>query len=261
MKTENDLVKSGGNLITALSGDSIVKIAEQAEKRIEAVKKIKILSLKVTNKNDWVDEGGKPYLQSSGAEKVARLFGISWQLESPERSQTEEGHFTYTYKGQFSFSGASIEVIGMRSSKSPFFSTRYKWKGNQKTKTTLPPSEVDEANVQKSALTNCIANGISRLLGIRNLTWEELKEGGIEKPSTKIEYGKKKQASQKTTTQTGSKTPETEKLLAQIAEQIKRAGSPRFMKIKKEIGEDYPNGFTEDMLKTLLSKLEKETEG
>lgn len=157
--------------VHSIGDDQLLAVAEAAEKRVEAVNRIKKLSLRVTNHQDWTDQGGKPYLQVSGSEKVARLFGISWRLDEPVREDHADGHFSYTMKGYFSMGSAEIEVVGTRSSADPFFSGS---KSNPK-----PPSEIDRNDVKKGAMTNCIGNGISRLLGIRNLTWEELAEAGI----------------------------------------------------------------------------------
>ncbi len=175
-----------GVLIT--NADNIIALAEKAEQRIEAVKKIKNIALRVTNNKDWCDQNGKPYLEGSGSEKVARVFGISWRINPPTKQPFEDGHYKYNFIGQFSLSGATIEAIGSRSSKDAFFTTRYR----DGKKITLTPSEVDESNVEKSAYTNCIGNGVTRLLGIRNLTWEELKQAGIDRFETsKVDYKKK----------------------------------------------------------------------
>jgi hypothetical protein len=156
---------------TGLVDDQLLAVAAAAERRVEAINRIKILSLKVTNAHDWNDQGGKPYMGVSGAEKVARLFGISWRLNEPIREDHDDGHFDYSFKGYFSMGTAEIEVIGTRGSQDPFF-------GGSKDK-PIPPSEIDRNDVKKGAMTNCIGNGISRLLGIRNLTWEELAQAGI----------------------------------------------------------------------------------
>jgi len=152
---------------------TLVALAEQAEKRVDALVKIKRAALKATSPKDWTNQNGNPYLQVSGAEKVGRIFGISWRIDEPVKENLEGGHFSYTYKGYFSLAGATIEAIGTRSSKDGFFK-RYSW--NQGEKTELPPSEIDAGDVKKAAYTNCIGNGVTRLLGIRNLTWEDLKE-------------------------------------------------------------------------------------
>lgn len=178
--------------LPAIYNDEIVQIAEQAEKRIEAIKKMKTLSLRVTNAHDWTNQQDRPYLQVSGGEKVARLWGISWRIDDPMMEILEGGHFSFTYKGYFSFNGIEIQAIGTRSSKDGFF-TRYGYEGEGKDKKRieLPPSEIDKGDVKKAALTNCIGNGITRLLGIRNLTWEDLESAGIKKADVQqITYGK-----------------------------------------------------------------------
>ncbi len=50
---------------------------ERAERSLENVLKIKRLAFRVTNKNDWNDVGGRPYLNESGCMKVGALFGVS----------------------------------------------------------------------------------------------------------------------------------------------------------------------------------------
>lgn len=167
---------------TGLVDDQLLAVAAAAEKRVDAINRIKILSLKVTNAHDWNDQGGKPYMGVSGAEKVARLFGISWRLDTPIREDHDDGHFDYSFKGYFSMGTAEIEVIGTRGSQDPFF-------GGSKDR-PIPPSEIDRNDVKKGAMTNCLGNGISRLLGIRNLTWEELEQAGIKRENVgKVNYG------------------------------------------------------------------------
>lgn len=180
----------------AIIDTNIIAIADEAEKRLEALNKIKRVALKLTNRNDWVDESGRPYLQASGAEKVGRLFGVSWQISEPIKEELEGGHFSYTYKGKFYLGGASIEAIGTRSSKDGFFK-KYKYAGDERLE--LPASEIDRGDVKKSAYTNLLGNGITRLLGIRNLTYDDLKEyaGITQDQVTRVEFKKGgKQASQ-----------------------------------------------------------------
>lgn len=185
-------VQSASSDLPMLSDESLLALADKAEKQIAAINKIKSVALRVTNNNDWTDQNGKPYLQVSGAEKVARVFGISWQIDEPVFEQEPDGHFSYTYKGYFTLGGTTIEAIGSRSSKDKFF-TKYGYENGEKV--ALPPSEIDKGDLKKSAYTNCLGNGISRLLGIRNLTWEEVRTGGNIDPTkvARVEYGGKKE--------------------------------------------------------------------
>ena len=160
-------------------GDSgLLLMAQQAEERINAVIKIKQIALKVTNPRDWTDQGGNPYLQVSGSEKIANLFNISWRIDEPIFEEEPDGHFTYTYTGIFTVTGRSIQVTGSRSSKDPFFK-KYDYidqgEGLPKKKVEKPISAIDRRDVKMAAMTNLLGNGITRLLGIRNLTWEDLK--------------------------------------------------------------------------------------
>lgn len=184
------VVREEGNLI---NDDDLIMLAETAEKRIAAVKKIITLALKVTTEKDWVNQGKKPYLQGDGAEAVANLFGISWRfIEKPEKVAEEEGHYRYEAVLEVSFRGRTIEVMGARSTKDTFFSTRYKWDEKEKKKMPfqLPISEIDSADVMKASVTNAIANGVTRILGIRNASWAMLKEAGLDIDKiSKVDYG------------------------------------------------------------------------
>jgi len=179
--------------IAPIADTALVAIAEQLEQRVEAMNKIKRMALKLTNRYDWVDEGGRPYLQSSGAEKVARLFGISWRVDEPTIEHLEGGHWLVTYTGEFSLGGSGIDATGTRSSKDPFFKS-YRWEGpeDNRRKVELPASEIDRGNVKKAAYSNLLVNGITRLLGIRNLSWEELEaHAGLRRQDvSSVEYKK-----------------------------------------------------------------------
>jgi len=162
--------------VPAIADDNLMRVAEMAEKRIDAVVKIKQMALKVTNARDWTDQGGNPYLQVSGSEKVANLFNISWRLDEPSVETEPDGHFTYTMRGIFSIPGRSISAEGSRSSKDPFFK-KYDWvkqEGKPDKKTEKPISAIDRRDVRMAALTNLLGNGITRLLGIRNLSYVDL---------------------------------------------------------------------------------------
>lgn len=193
MENNEVVVRDVDKDLPVLSGDNILAVANEAEKRIEAVKKIKSLALRVVGNQDWVDENGKPYLQVSGAEKIARLFGINWRVGDSTLEFENDGHFRYIFKGEFTMGSVSIEAIGTRSSKDPFFS--------RASGQDIPADQIDKADVMKGAYTNCIGNGITRLLGIRNLSWEELGTAGFTKEKAgRVEFKTKAEATPEETT-------------------------------------------------------------
>ncbi|MCA9463803.1 MAG: hypothetical protein KC590_16880 [Nitrospira sp.] len=164
---EIEIVQSSEQDLTVYDADNLLAVANKAEQLIQAVKKIKMTVLQVTNKQDWVDEKGKPYLMVSGSEKLRAIFGIDWDIPyEPDIEEYDDGHRKYKFHGTFTLAKKSITALGTRSSRDPFFS---KAKG-----ANVPPEKINMGDVEKAAYTNCIGNGVTRLLGIRNLTWEEL---------------------------------------------------------------------------------------
>ena len=164
--------RQSGGLLDA-NPDNILYMAEQAEKYITAMNKIMAAALKITTELDWVLIGGQPYLQESGATKVARLFGISWQKnEHPQISADTQGYKTFTYSMRFFLGGQFIDAEGSRSMRDEFFSG----KG-----CTKKPDEIDERDVRLSAYTNCINNGIKRLIpGLRGIDVKTLEAAGFD---------------------------------------------------------------------------------
>ena len=156
--------------------DNILYLAEKAEKYVEALNRIMEAALKITCEYDWVLIGGKPYLQESGATKVARLFGISIQLlGQPMVEYDKEGYVTYTYKARFMLKDQYIECEGSRSAKDDFFAKAGKDKPLKK------PDEIDTRDVKMAAYTNCLNNGIKRLIpNLRNIDVATLEKAGLD---------------------------------------------------------------------------------
>lgn len=168
------------------SSDNILMLAEQAEKRISAVKKIMNAALSITHENDWVLIGGKPYLQETGSSKIARLFGVKWEFigNNPQVEVDAEGYKTFTYRMAFYMSNDKIECEGSRSMREDFFAKIKDTEKSTKDKTVYKlkkPDEIDERDVKMAACTNCINKGIKRLIpGVRNIGINELKNAGLD---------------------------------------------------------------------------------
>ena len=167
--------QSGGGLLDT-NTDNILYLAEKAEKYIEAMNRIMDAALRITSENDWVLIGGNPYLQESGATKVARLFGISIQLlGQPLVEWDNDGYKTYTYKARFMLKDQFIECEGSRSMKEDFFAKQGANKPLKK------PDEIDDRDVKMAAYTNCLNNGIKRLIpNLRNIDVETLEKAGLD---------------------------------------------------------------------------------
>lgn len=180
--------------------ENIAQIVAQAEAQVDIRKKVIQTVIKATNEQDWVDQGGKPYLQASGAEKIAPFFNagvkdIVFKYEEGKDADGEFYRFIYNGTAYIKNRGQIVhempEVIGTCSSRDKFFGRK---DGKLKSIT-----EVDKSNIQKKARTNLYVNGISRILGLRNLKWDDLYAAGLKRnASAKVSYGKDGDESQET---------------------------------------------------------------
>lgn len=170
---------------------SIDEAVAKAEQQVGALKKVKTISLKLTNYQDWIDQEGVPYLTDGGAEKLKPVWGISLHVDEPKKEWLEDDlgrYYAYTAIGYTHSKILNISVtdIGTCSQRDKFFAYI---KGNWKL-----PSEIDEMNIKKAAYTNCCVRLIARLLGLKGTTYEDLKSVGVDVSKIqKIEYGKGKQ--------------------------------------------------------------------
>jgi len=167
------------------------------EKRIEsglaAYHRILKMAVKYTHAGDWVDQNGVPYLMATGAERIARPFGISVQNTKTWREDREDNKGKYYIYFCRAVVGsklldAELTFEGTCSSRDKFFAMT-KVDG----KSVLRPTEdVDETNIRKKAWTNMFINGVTRLLGLRRLTFAFLAECGIVKAeAARVDYGGK----------------------------------------------------------------------
>jgi hypothetical protein len=179
-ENDSNKIRSGQEAIIPLQAeiiDTADDILVVAQRRCELAGRMIEMALKRTNYLDWVNQQGKPYLIHSGAEKVARLFGVSLRNIETKKEWAEDtlGRY-YIYKTTgTAFLGRldSIEALGTCSQRDKFFAY------DGKKKTWKDTAEIDETNIMKASYTNFVVNGITHLLGLRNLTWEQLKAAGI----------------------------------------------------------------------------------
>jgi len=136
----------------------IFKEFEQAKKQI-------------LNDNDvlWIgDDGrpaiegqGKPHIKRSGWRKLARFFGLSWDIENVERLGMRAGGYMYKVRVKvWHPAGASVISEGVATSKDSFFT-----KGGRK--------EASEENVLMKAQTVAVNRAISDILGSGEVSGEE----------------------------------------------------------------------------------------
>lgn len=168
--------QSGGLLDTNV--DNILYLAEKADQYITAMNKIMSAALRITDERDWIIIGGTPYLQETGASKVSRLFGVSIQILNTTSECDALGYKTFTYKAKFMLKDQYVECEGSRCAKDDFFAGK---DDPEKGKKKKKPDEIDERDVKMAAYTNCLNNGIKRLIpGLRGIDIKTLEEAGLD---------------------------------------------------------------------------------
>jgi hypothetical protein len=174
VRNETAMITTLPDDIAQYDYEGIMVMAERADKLVAALNKIMNAAIKITTHFDWVLIGGKPYLQESGATKVARLFGISWRImEGYPKCSLDSGYPSWEYRMEFRMGNTVIEAEGSRTGKDDFFTGRSENKKGA--------DQIDSNDVKKSAYTNCLNNGIKRLLpGLRNIDVAVLEAGGVD---------------------------------------------------------------------------------
>lgn len=162
--------------------DSSASVPSTLDKNVAKIKEVRDKVLTLTCEDDWIitssTSGNKKlYLQSSGAEKIARFFGIAW--DKPEIEQfVDRGYPAFLVKGYIysDLIGVKIYHEGGRSGKEPFFSQTKDSKGNPIRRS---PEEINILNLRKAALSNWLGTGICRLLGLRGISLDTLAKSGL----------------------------------------------------------------------------------
>lgn len=158
------------------------------EKNIQLFNRIKIVALKLTKPSDWVNQGGSPYLMDRGAENVAIAFGvdISDVRLALEWAEDNKGrYYTYVASGKaYSKKLARyVEDMGVCSQRDRFFG----WDSHERA--WRPIEDVDMANIRRKAVTNLYNRLIKRVIGLMNVTFDDLKQAGIDPDKLgKVEY-------------------------------------------------------------------------
>jgi hypothetical protein len=156
------------------------------EQRNKAFERLITYALGATKPEHWFDQQGKPYLGAAGSEVVARRCAVrvaGVRREKTASSDDKGAFYIYVYEGTFSLPGGmdSVEALGTCSSRDSFLGTA--------TKSGRELSEIDEGNVMKAAYSNMIVNGVTRLLGLRGLSWDTLSKFGITQDgASKVTY-------------------------------------------------------------------------
>ena len=165
---------------------SQIDLLGMIEKRNKLLERVLEYAIKATHPEQWTDLGGSPWPSAAACESMARRCGVKWHgLQHNKRMSSDERGDFYLYEctGTVELPSGfdSIEALGTCSSRDTFLGTE--------TNAGRELSEIDEGSIMKAAFSNFIVNGVTRLLGVRRLSWARLAELGIGRDGmSKVEF-------------------------------------------------------------------------
>ena len=173
---EKALALTMPNMAMVPSNDlvSLEKAVENAEKYVALMGKIRLMAIRLLTPFDVSNQGGKPYIEKSGCDKIAAAFGVQlYDVDIVRENLTDDqgDYFVYTCSGRGHWNNHHESEIGTCSSRDDFFGSKKSEAG----KVYKPLSEVDVCDIKKKAFTNFANRMIKKLIGL-SFTWEELAE-------------------------------------------------------------------------------------
>ena len=179
------------------------------EGRFELYNRMVKLALSRTRPGDWVDIGGKPYLQATGAKKLLKPFGISIsaplfeKIEKPSGKRGEPEVIWECVIAAWDRQSEPFTEIGAASSADDFFAKRKNRDTGEEY--YLPLAEIDLEDVKKKSLANALGRAIKGFIGLDNLTWEDLAASGITRAEKGYDFKKGGQGGGSTTDEGAAK--------------------------------------------------------
>lgn len=179
---------------------------QEMERASIAFRKIMDIAIKNTHPTDWISFGGNAWLDTPGAERVARAIGLvvkDWSWQRTDYKDHEGEYFVITAEGKVGHPTYNVwsDAIGVQWSRKPFF---YK-EGNRKKLL----GEINPGNIIKDAYSDMVRNGVTRFLGLRGLPWSFLKDYGVTpEKATKVKFEAGKRGGKKASPPKKEEPPE-----------------------------------------------------
>lgn len=241
---------------------SLERSVENAEKYLGLMSKIRLMAIKLLNKTDVSNQGGKPYIEKSGCDKIAAAFGVHIFDTSFEKELFKDefgDYYVYTCKGLGLWHNHNESEIGTCSSRDDFFGKKG---GNYK-----PISEVDPTDIKKKAFTNFANRIIKKLIGL-SFTWEELSElsgGSISKDTVQtVDFAKGSKGGNVDSPQTKTLRDECRAALIKLNDGEEQSAKSMLIKLTAFQGKDGPvagkdhiSKLSEKQVEILHGKLKK----
>jgi hypothetical protein len=157
---------------------------ERAAKQVELRARLIQTALKALKSHDIQNFDGKPYIEGEGA---ARIMSVIRGFKVGEAKFTVENihpHFFIECAIPMEFMGASTVALGDCATADPFFTGKDGNSGMYKRHLERTGSEQMAARLllgdaKKKARENAISRGVTELLGLKGLSWDDLQQLGF----------------------------------------------------------------------------------
>ena len=157
---------------------------EEAAKQVELRSKLLCIALKALKPHDIQNFGDKPYIEGEGAERimaVVRGFKVS---EAKFTIETIYPHIFIECSIPIEFMGATTTAYGDCSTADSFFTGKDGKSGKYgeylaRTGSDAMATRLILGDAKKKARQNAISRGVTELLGLKGLSWDDLAKLGF----------------------------------------------------------------------------------
>lgn len=191
-------------------------IVAEAETRAMVLKMVLPKLVKVCHARNILNMGGNPYIDNDGCQKIARIVGITYsrpEITSHFEDDPDTGKRVYVVDvvGEASAFGQTIIDVGGATSDDKFFANRKE--SFQETR----------QEVRKKALANWQGRCVRALLGLKEMSWDELEDVGFKRDGAgSVDYRNERHSSGNDTTQDKDAADENRrKIREQISADVK----------------------------------------
>jgi hypothetical protein len=160
------------------------KYVETAGRQIELRSKLLMTALKALKPHDFQDFEGKPYLEGEGAARIMAVVRGFKVGEAKFKIENIAPHYFIECEIPMEWMGQTTVALGDCSTADPFFTGKAGNGGIFKKHLDRTGSETMAARLvlgdaKKKARENAISRGVSELLGIKGLSWDDLAAFGF----------------------------------------------------------------------------------
>lgn len=202
--------------LPSLDAEFVDGIGKRIELRATMIRQ----ALKALKSHDIIDFGGKPYIEGEGAARIMSVVRGFKVGETKFEIEHISPHYFVECSVPIEFMGSTTVAIGDCSTQDSFFCGKEGKEGRfakykEQTGSDTIAARLLLGDAKKKARENAISRGVSELLGLKGLTWEDLKELGFERAGAgaRVEFKEQKK----------DELPRKQtKLVLQVAEALKQ---------------------------------------